>query len=198
MKRRTLAFIAFAIASLACAAARSESQRAMFAASSAPLVKPLTPEQREEWRFLKVASAGGRFELDAARLALSRSNDAHVRALAATLVEQHTSAQLRLQQMLGERNMAPAMLSNEQRKALNRLSKLHGAKFDRSWIESVALRSQQERVAVYEKAAQSAGDPVLRGWAEEQLPVLREQLQAAQRFSGGRPAAVKFTARSTP
>ena len=39
--------------------------------------------------------------------------------------------------MLRTRGMAPPMLSNEQRKALNRLAKVQGTKFDREWMEAV-------------------------------------------------------------
>jgi predicted outer membrane protein len=157
----------------------------MFAAASAPFVRRLTPEQRDEWRFLKDATASSRFELDAAKLALSRSNDARLRSLAATLVNHHSATQPRLRQMLSARNMAPPMLSNDQRKALNRLTKLQGAKFDREWMEAVALRSQQDGVSVYEKASQAARDPALRAWIEQVLPTLRWQLQAAERIATG-------------
>jgi putative membrane protein len=163
----------------------SPARPGMFAAASAPFAKRLTPEQRDEWRFLKDAAAAGRFEFDAGKLALSRSNDARVRSLAATLVNHHGAAQPRLQQMLNVRSMAPPMYSNDQRKALNRLAKLQGAKFDREWMETVGLRSQQDSIAVYEKAAQSARDPSLRDWIEQTLPALRWQLQTAERIVGG-------------
>jgi putative membrane protein len=203
MLRWSFGLVATLCAGLACASVEGESppsaalpaplapvapiapRAATFAAASVPFAKRLTPEQREEWRFLKDAAAGGRFEFDASRLALSRSNDARVRSLAATLVNHHSAAQPRLARMLGARSIAPPMLSNDQRRSLNRLAKLHGTKFDREWMEAVGLRSQQEGVAAYEKAAQSARDPALRAWIEEVLPTLRWQLQAAERAAGG-------------
>lgn len=193
MARWSLGLIGTMCAGLACAAVETESPASvtpaprpgMFAAASAPFVKRLTLEQREEWRFLKDAAAAARFEFDASKLALSRSNDARVRSLAAALVNHHGNEQPRLARMLSARSMAPPMLSNDQRKSLNRLAKLHGDKFDRGWMEAVGLRSQQEAVAVYEKAAQSARDPALRSWIEQMLPSLRDQLQAAERIAGG-------------
>ncbi|MEJ6022534.1 DUF4142 domain-containing protein [Ramlibacter sp. PS4R-6] len=206
MKRWSLGLVGTLCAGIACAAVESESQAlqapralmpaapaasapiarpGMFAAASAPFVKRLSPEQRDEWRFLKDAAAGGRFELDASKLALSRSSDARVRSLAATLVNHHSGTQPRLQQMLSARSMAPPMLSNDQRKALNRLGKLQGAKFDREWMDAVGLRSQQEGVVAYERAAQAARDPALRSWVEQVLPTLRWQLQAAERIVNG-------------
>jgi hypothetical protein len=81
--------------------------------------------------------------------------------------------------------MAPPMLSNEQRHALNRLTRLHGAKFDREWIESVALRSQQESLAAFEKASSTSRDASLRAWAARTLPTMRYQLASAERVVTG-------------
>jgi putative membrane protein len=154
---------------------------ATFAAGSVPFATRLTPEQREEWRFLKDAIAQGRFENDAARMALARSANADVRSLAAALVNHHTAAQPALQRMLQVRNIAPPMLSNVQRMELNRLAKLHGAKFDREWMEAVGLHSQQEGVQAFEKAAGTVRDPALRSWVVRTLPAMRTQLASAER-----------------
>jgi predicted outer membrane protein len=152
-----------------------------FAAASARFTKRLTPEQRDEWRFLKDAAASARFETDAARMALGKSSDANVRALAATLANQQQAAQAALQQMLHVRNMAPPMLANEQRRVLNRLAKLHGPAFDHEWMEDVALRSQQEDILAFEKAAGTLRDMQVRSWILRTLPALRWQLASAGR-----------------
>jgi putative membrane protein len=157
----------------------------MFAAASAAFARRLSPEQREEWRFLKDAAAATRFEHDASKLALAKSGDAHVRMLAAALSTHDAAALPALQQMLQSRNMAPPMLSNDQRKALNRLGKLQGTKFDREWMEFVGLRSQQDKLQSFEKAALAARDPQLRGWIERSLPALRYQMASAERIVNG-------------
>jgi predicted outer membrane protein len=163
----------------------------MFAAASASMVRRLTPEQRDEWRFLKDAAAASRFENDASRMALAKSNDPAVRAFAATLINYHGSAFPVLQQMLYARNMAPPMLANDQRKVLNRMAKLQGAKFDREYLAEVALRSQQDDVSAFERAASTARDPALRSWVERTLPTLRYQLATAEQATGTGPAVVK-------
>jgi predicted outer membrane protein len=164
-----------------------------FAASSAPFAQRLAPNQREEWRFLKDAAASSRFGHDAARMALAKSSDPAVRSLAATLVNQQSSAQTTLQQMLNARNMAAPMLSAAQRKWLDHLARQHGAKFDREWLEAVALRSQQEDVQAYERAAGMVRDPALRSWIASTLPAMRWQLASAERMSGGGMAMAKVT-----
>jgi predicted outer membrane protein len=152
-----------------------------FAAASARFAKPMTAEQRDEWRFLKEAAASARFETEAARAALGKSSDPNVRTLAASLANQQQAAQVALHQMLRVRNMAPPMLANGQRKMLNRLAKLRGAAFDREWMEAIALRSQQDDIQAFEKAAGTLRDPQIRGWVVRNLPAARWQLASAER-----------------
>lgn len=169
---------------------------ATFAAAAAANARPMSPQQREEWRFLKETAAGGRFERDAARLALSKSSNPGVRSFAATLINHHTSAGNDLVYLLQMRGMAPPMLANDQRKTLNRLAKLHGAKFDREFIEEVALRRQQDDVLEFERASASLRDPQLKAWVDRTLPTLRYHLTTAERLAGPAPAD-PFVARAS-
>jgi putative membrane protein len=155
----------------------------MFAAASASSAKRMSAEQREERRFLKDAAATSRFETDASRLALARSSDAAVRSFAADLISHHASAGPALQNLLHGRAMAPPMLANDQRKALNRLAKMSGAKFDREYIQEVGLKHGQSELQSYEKAGLVAREPALKAWIERTLPALRSQLAAAERMA---------------
>jgi putative membrane protein len=199
MKRVSICVLAAVAAVLWASAARAQREPgkpggngasnsprpAGFAAASVASFKRLTPEQREEWRFLKEAAAASRFQAEASRLALAKSNNAEVRGLATTLIEHHASAGPALQHMLHVRSMAPPMLSNEQRKTLNHLTKIQGAKFDREYLDQVGRRTQIEAVQTYEKASLVAGDPVLKAWIDSSLPTLRDHATAAERLSAG-------------
>lgn len=154
-----------------------------FAEASIANVKPTSPEQRDERRFLKEASAASRFESEASRMAISRSNDPEVRSFAAALAEHHASTGIALQHLLHGRGMAPPMLANDQRKILNRLAKLRGAKFDREYMEEVGLKYQQVDVQAYERAGLVIRDPVLKGWIDTTLPAMRDHLAAAERIT---------------
>jgi predicted outer membrane protein len=162
---------------------------AMFAPAAAANAKRLTGEQREERRFLKEAAANSRFEAEASRMALGKSNDPGVRSFAATLINYQASANNELLHMLHGRGMAAPMLANDQRKVLNRLAKLHGSRFDREFLREVALKNQQEDVQAYEKASFVARDPRLKAWIDRTLPTLRYHLASAERIA---PADVKL------
>lgn len=164
---------------------------AVFAAASAANAKKMSVEQRDERRFLKEAAAASRFESEASRMALAKSNNAGVRSFAATLINHHAATGIALQHLLHGRGMAPPMLANDQRKTLNRLAKLGGAKFDREYTQEVGLKYQQADLQVYEKAALTTRDPTLKAWIARTLPTLRYHLATAERISSveeARPA----------
>jgi len=167
-----------------------------FAAAAAVNIKPVTMEQREERRFLKDAAAASRFQSEASRMALGKSNDAGVRSFAATLINHHAAATTTLQHMLHVRGMAPPMLDNDQRKTLNRLAKLHGRKFDREFMEEVGLKHQQQDVEQYETASVAVGDPALKAWIVHTLPTLRYHLATAERTTLPEPRLAKAAAPS--
>jgi putative membrane protein len=152
----------------------------MFAAAAAANAKPLSVQEREEWRFLKEAAATNRFQADAARMALARSQAPAVRLLAGALIDPRNTSGNALLRMLHQRGMAPPMLANDQRQTLNRLAKLQGASFDREFVVQVGLRSQRDEVQCYEKAGASIGDPLLKEWIARALPALRDQLATAE------------------
>jgi predicted outer membrane protein len=168
---------------------------AMFAPTAAATAKRMTPQQRDEWRFLKDAAATSRFESEAAHLALARSSDPGVRSFAATLINHHSTAGNDLLYMLHVRGMAPPMLANDQRKTLNRLGKLQGGKFDREFMAEVGLKYQQDDVQYFEKARLVAGEPALKAWIERNLPTLRYHLATAERLA---PADLRFAKLAAP
>lgn len=155
----------------------------LFAPAAAVDAKRMPAQQRDERRFLKDAAATGRFETEASRLALGKSNDPGVRSFAAMLINHHASASNELLYMLQARGMAAPMLGNDQRKMLNRLAKLHGAKFDREFMEEVGLRYQQSDVQYFERASLSTRDPQIKAWIDRNLPTLRYHLVTAERLA---------------
>lgn len=144
-----------------------------YAPSAAAQAKPLPPVQRLERRFLQIAAANLRFEAEASRLAQDRTNNPAVKDLANTLLARQQTAQPELLRLLHLRGMAPPMPTNRQFKVLRQLGKLNGAKFDRLFVDEVVLQSAHADIANYEKVAAQAEDPVLRAWADRQLPSLR-------------------------
>ncbi|WP_167772537.1 DUF4142 domain-containing protein [Ramlibacter henchirensis] len=158
-----------------------------YAADSARTATRLPPEERHARDFLRAAALHARFEVDASRLALARAENPGVRGFASDLLLYHEAADAELLHLLAARGMAPPMMENKQRKTLNRLAKLTGAKFDREFVAGVGRDRQREDVQRFEKAALGVADPVLRDWIDRQLPSLREQHSSATRLASGEP-----------
>ncbi|TFZ07783.1 DUF4142 domain-containing protein [Ramlibacter humi] len=163
-------------------AAASEPRRAVFAgyaAESARTATRLPPEERAARDFLRAASQQARFETDAAKLASQRAQGDRVKAFAAELLDFHTASDAELLHLLHARGMAPPMLENTQRKALNRLGRLQGTRFDREFSDVLGRERQRGDIEQYEKAVADIADPALRAWIDRQLPGLRQQQATA-------------------
>jgi predicted outer membrane protein len=157
-----------------------------FAAESARTATRLPPAERQARAFLRAAAMDARLEAEASRLAQARSQAPGVLAFSDNLLDYRETADPGLQHLLHARGMALPMMDNTQRKALNRLAKLKGPRFDRMYVELVGPERQRVAVQEYEKALAVVADPVLKGWIERQLPLLRQQHDEATRhFAGG-------------
>jgi predicted outer membrane protein len=177
--------------STAKTAPRRMAPAAAYAADAARTSTRLPPDERAARAFLRTAAIAARVENEASRLAATRAQGDDVRGFAADLLKYHESADIELQWLLRGREMAPPMLETAQRKALNHLARLDGAKFDRAYVELVSVRRQRSDVQEFERAAAAVTDPALKAWIERQLPALREQHAAAQRLAGGHAVAQK-------
>lgn len=186
------------------AASKARVTTPMFAAEAAATARPLEPQEREARRFLKEAAASSRFQVDAARLAASRSTNADVRSLAAALGAEHAEAGDELLRMLHQRGLAAPMMENAQRKTLTRLARLKGPKFDREYL-AAAMGEMQEQADAGEKAGAQVQDPAIEGWIGRALPALRYQADTAGRLAAswhveparaGRPARQRISGSS--
>lgn len=168
---RIAALLAGALAAaLLVPAAAFAQQRSLYGAAEA---KPLSNAQRLERRFLQIAAANLRFQAEASRLVMTRSNNPAVKELAQTLMVRQKTAQPELLHLLQARGMAMPILGNEHGKVLKQMTKLNGARFDRLYVDEVVIRSYRTDIGNFEKLATQAEDPVLKAWIGRQLPILR-------------------------
>ncbi|HVZ45886.1 MAG TPA: DUF4142 domain-containing protein [Ramlibacter sp.] len=167
----------------------------MFGATRPAGARHLTPEQRQERRFLQDAAASLRFASDASKLALKKSKDPLVRELASAILREHESRAGDLRWLLHVREMAPPMLADAQVKALKVLNRAGARRFDRLYLEAVGLRSRSAAIADAERMATAAPDPAVRAWARSVLPALRDQFAMAERDA---TATRRFSRGSSP
>ena len=168
-----------ASASRAAAAKPAKPAAFGYAADSARTATRLPPDERHARDFLRMVSLQARYETEAARLALQRAENPGVLAFASELLDYHRDADAELLHLLAGRGMAPPMMDNAQRKTLNRLGRMKGARFDREFVEQVGRDRRRDDVQRFETAAKGVTDPALLDWIDRQLPSLRQQHTSA-------------------
>lgn len=173
--------LAFAILALAAAGAHAQPRPPSYAAAAAAEARPLGNVQKLERHFLQLTAANARFQADASRLVPTRATSPAAKEIARAMLDRQKTMQPELLHLLQARGMAMPILSNDHNKVMKQLGKASGAKFDRMYVEEVALRTYQADIENFEKMATQAEDPVLKAWVERQLPALRNQLAAVSR-----------------
>lgn len=136
--------------------------------------------------FFEKAAQGGMAEVEFAKLAVDRASKEEVKYFAATLQREHTNANERLMRIALQNGWdAPKQISAEQRKTLEKLSKLKGDAFDQAFMQEAGMKDHTKDIELFEKQAKDGKEPQLIAFAEETLPTLKSHLQMAKKIGGG-------------
>lgn len=140
----------------------------------------LTPEDKE---FISKAGMGGLYEVQAGNLALQKAQSADVKAFAQRMVTDHGKSNAELQQLATAKGAAlPAELDGDHEDAVQHLSALSGAEFDKAYMQHM-VPDHEKTVADFNRASTTATDADLKAWAQKTLPVLQQHLQMARDVS---------------
>ncbi|HYH45014.1 MAG TPA: DUF4142 domain-containing protein [Thermoanaerobaculia bacterium] len=166
------------------------------AALAAGALTLLTPAYAQQGPAAALNAQDRQFVLDAsqvittaqlaAELAGQKAESAEVRDLARSLVQDHGRANAELRQAAGAAGATLAQeQSFDQRHHLSHLASLPDTAFEREYVVHL-LHDHSRAVAAYERQAQSGGNPALRAFAQQNLPVLRERLRLVQELAAER------------
>jgi putative membrane protein len=146
-------------------------------ATSGGTVSAMTPEDKE---FIAKTGMAGLFEVQAANLAVQHASSAAVKSFAQRMITDHGKANAELAQLATTKGVAiPAELDGDPQAAHEHLSSLHGAEFDKAYMQHM-VEDHTKAVADFEKASTSATDADLKAWATKTLPTLQEHLAMAK------------------
>jgi putative membrane protein len=153
------------------------------------LVGPSAAEQPRlgdlDRKFVDAAAAAGMAEVKAGEVAKDRATGDDVKKFADHMVTDHTKANKEFTELLGKKNVsAPKEMREQDRAAIDNLSKLKGAAFDREYVKQ-QLAAHKEAVALFEEESKNGKDADLRAFAEKTLPTLREHLKQVTTLAGG-------------
>ena len=130
--------------------------------------------------FMQKAAQGGMAEVQLGQLATQKASSDQVKQFGQRMVGDHTKANDQLKQIASSKGATlPTELSSNDKREMDRLSKLSGAKFDKAYMD-LMVSDHKKDVSEFKSEASKAHDPDVKDFASSTLPTLEEHLQLAQ------------------
>jgi len=133
--------------------------------------------------FVKMAAQAGMAEVEAGKVALSKSKDPQIRSFAQRMVNDHGSANLELASLAKAKGIeAPQRLDAEHQAMVDSLRAKSGADFDAAYSQHMNM-DHDKAIDLFEATSKSS-DTDLAGFAKKTLPTLKEHKQMASKLPG--------------
>jgi putative membrane protein len=131
--------------------------------------------------FIQDAAKGGMLEVHMGQLASERAANPAVKSYGQRLVTDHAKANEELTSLASKKNVTLPPDDAQMATSLP-IGQKSGADFDREFTKT-AVEDHKKDIAMFEKEANSGGDPDVKDWANKTLPTLRAHLSDAEALS---------------
>jgi putative membrane protein len=129
-------------------------------------------------------------EIEAGKLAQSKSKNENVRNFAQKMVDDHTKAQGELQQLAQAKGVTlPTKPDAKHKAAMDKLGKLSGAAFDSSYMKNGGVNDHEAAHKLVARVKSKAADADLKALADKTLPTIDDHLAMAKDLNKGGKAA---------
>jgi putative membrane protein len=130
--------------------------------------------------FVLKASAGGLGAVNLSKLAVLNASNPAVKDFARRMSTEHGQANRQLLALANEKGFPAAKTMDEaHQKLFEKLSKLTGADFDRTYLDAIA-KDHEEDIKLFETESKDGKDAALKEWAGKMVPALKMHLKMAQ------------------
>ena len=130
--------------------------------------------------FVHEAAVGGMAEVAMGRMAAEKAASPDVKQFGQRMVDDHGKANGELKTLAAGKGVTlPTTLDATHKAAQEKLSKLTGAAFDKAYMQQM-VNDHDKTVASFKRAASTAADAELKGWAAKTLPTLQEHQKMAR------------------
>lgn len=132
--------------------------------------------------FVKEVAQASQVEVDASKLAMTKAQNAEVKAFAEKLVKEHTAASQELNGLVKSRHAEwkdDDPLYTERKQKHESLQKLTGKDFDKEYLEDM-ISDHESTIVLFAKYSLNASDTELKAFADKMQPELREHLKLAK------------------
>lgn len=135
--------------------------------------------------FVSNASQSDMYEIEAAKLAQTRSKNPGVVTFAKMMVVQHTAMTNQMKPLILAANKAPAASLDQRRQGfLDNLKAASDAAFDKTYIDQ-QVAAHQEALTLMKGYAEHGDDAGLKGGAAKAVPKIESHLADAQKLQAG-------------
>lgn len=129
--------------------------------------------------FAQKAAMGGKHEVDAAKFAQGKVQNAELKTLAAKLIKDHTAANNELNSIMKTKKIPMGSPEKKDDKANEAWRSNTGAALDRAFVDHL-IQEHEKSVANYETESTSGSDAELKAFATKTLPTIKDHLKALQ------------------
>jgi putative membrane protein len=130
--------------------------------------------------FILQAAQAGMGEVELGKVASQQGTSDEVKKLGQRAADDHGKGGDELKTIAQHRGLTlPSDLESKDKALMTRLSKLHGATFDRTYIRNMVADHKQD-LAAFRRESTSGKDPEVKAWAARMLPTLEEHLKEAE------------------
>lgn len=151
---------------------------------------PAVPaEARTATVYANMAAGGDSYEVKAAEVAMERSENANVKALADMIAKDHTASSAELVPIVtGMGGTLPTELDAKHQAMVDALEKAEDADFDRTYLDQ-QVKAHQEALALHRMYAAEGDNETLKAFAAKVTPKIEAHLAQAQTMLAAMPAA---------
>jgi putative membrane protein len=140
----------------------------------------VTQSGSADLEFILEAAQGGMGEIELGKVAVQQGTSDEVKKLGQRMVDDHGKGGAELKTIAQRRGITwPSDLESKDKAMMTRLSKLHGATFDRTYIRNMVADHKQD-LSAFRRESTSGKDPEVKAWAARMLPTLEEHLKEAE------------------
>lgn len=140
-----------------------------------PTATPMTDRH-----FVKTAAEGGMAEIQLGQLAVDKASNPKVKDFGQRMVTDHGKALDELKSIAASQNITlPTTLNAKDQALKDRLTKLSGAAFDRTYMAEM-VKDHETDLAELHKEATTGKDSDVKGWASRTATVVEGHLKLAR------------------
>ncbi|MGH7936363.1 MAG: DUF4142 domain-containing protein [Chthoniobacterales bacterium] len=137
----------------------------------------------KEKAFIKKAADGGMTEVKLGEIAQQNGGTDDIKDFGKLMVDDHTKINDNLKDVAGKMDVAvPTEVSAKHQAAIDKLSKLHGAAFDKAYTKDM-VKDHKTDIAEFEEAGKMVKNDDLKNFIEKSTETMKGHLEKIEKIS---------------